>query len=574
MSYMSAILDFRRARRQAAMEVVMARLRGRSADLLSYEEVRDKLKAKTGRAVGLRDIPLDAIVGSVGRYTDFTRSFLPRHDSDEERWARVEMAVTDLGGLPPIEVYKIGDVYFVRDGNHRVSVARQLGATHIQARVTEIDSRVPLTPDVQPDDLIRKAEYTDFLECTQLDKVCPQADLSMTVPGRYQTLLEHIEVHHYFMGLEQEREIPYKEAVHHWYDEVYLPVVGVIRERAILRDFPKRTEADLYVWLAEHRAELEEELGWEVDPEVVAADLSVQFSPRPGRRAARVGARLVDAVTPDALEAGPSPGQWREERIASRREDRLFAEILVPVTGEETGWRALEQALEIARREQARLRGLHIVPHEGGKQQNKTQALQARFERRCEEAGVRGQFAVESGSVARAICGRARWADLVVLSLAHPPGSQPVAKLSSGFRTLVRRCPRPVLAVPGTVSPVSCPLLAYDGSPKAEEALFIAAYLVSRWQVPLTVVTVLENSQVTSKQAARPREYLAGHGIQATYLEERGPVADVILDAAKQRACDLILMGGYGHSPVVELVWGSTVDQVLRESRQPILISR
>jgi nucleotide-binding universal stress UspA family protein len=163
---------------------------------------------------------------------------------------------------------------------------------------------------------------------------------------------------------------------------------------------------------------------------------------------------------------------------------------------------------------------------------------------------------------------------LVVVSLAHPPGSQPVAKLSSGFRTLLRRCPRPVLAVPGTVSPLSRPLLAYDGSPKAEEALFIAAYLASRWQVPLTVVTVLENSQVTSKQAVRPREYLVGHGIQATYLEEQGPVAEVILDAAKQRACDLILVGGYGHSPVVELVLGSTVDQVLRESGQPILISR
>jgi nucleotide-binding universal stress UspA family protein len=396
----------------------------------------------------------------------------------------------------------------------------------------------------------------------------------MTVPGRYQTLVAHIEVHRYFMGLEQEREIAYKEAVRHWYDEVYLPVVRVIRERGILRDFPERTEADLYVWLAEHRAELEKALGWEVEPEAAAADLSAQFSPRPGRRAARVGARLLDAVTPDALEAGPSPGRWREERIASRREDRLFAEILAPIAGEEAGWQALEQALGIARRENARLRGLHIVPHKEAKQQVETQAVQARFERRCEEAGVRGQFALEVGGVARAICERARWADLVVVGLAHPPGSQPVARLSSGFRTLLRRCPRPVLAVPGLVSPVSHPLLAYDGSLKAEEALFIAAYLASRWQVHLTVVTVLEDSQVTSKVAARPREYLEGHGVQATYLEERGPASGAILGTAEERACDLILMGGYGHSPVVELVWGSTLDQVLRQSQQPILISR
>jgi len=173
----------------------MARLTGRSADLLSYEEVRQKLKVKGMGKWGLEDIPLDAIVGSVGRYTDFTRSFLPRQDSDEERWARVKVAVTDLGGLPPIEVYQIGQAYLVRDGNHRVSVARQVAATHIQAYVTEVRTKVPLLPDTQPDDLILKAEYTDFLERTRLDELRPEADLSVTVPGQYQALEEHIEVH-------------------------------------------------------------------------------------------------------------------------------------------------------------------------------------------------------------------------------------------------------------------------------------------------------------------------------------------------------------------------------------------
>jgi len=117
----SAQRDFHEARRRAGLEAIMARLTGKSIDLFAYEEVRQKLKAKGSIPRGLQDIPLDAIVGSVGRYGDFTRSFLPRRDSDEQRWARVKAQVTDMQGLPPIEVYQIGEVYFVRDGNHRVS---------------------------------------------------------------------------------------------------------------------------------------------------------------------------------------------------------------------------------------------------------------------------------------------------------------------------------------------------------------------------------------------------------------------------------------------------------------------
>jgi len=103
-------------------------------------------------------------------------------------------------GLPPIEVYQIGEVYFVQDGNHRVSVAYQLGARYIQAYVTEVQTRVPLTPDVQPVDLILMAEYADFLEGTRLDELRPGADLRTSIPGQYQALSEHIDVHRYYMG--------------------------------------------------------------------------------------------------------------------------------------------------------------------------------------------------------------------------------------------------------------------------------------------------------------------------------------------------------------------------------------
>lgn len=569
-----AILDFRRARRQADRERLLARLTGKSADLLSYEQVRQMLRGKTGQDAGLKEIPLDAIVGSVGRYSDFTRSFLPLQDKSEHRWARIETKVTDMAGLPPIEVYQIGNAFFVRDGNHRVSVARQLGASHIEAYVTRVDTKVPLSPDVQPDDLILKAEYANFLEVTGLDEIRPDADLSVTAPGQYPRLLEHIEVHRYFMGLDRRREIPYEEAVGHWYDRVYLPAVQAIRDMDVLQGFPDRTETDLYLWLSEHRAALEDALGWEIEPEAAAADLIERFGPGMQRRMLRVSQRLLDALTPDELEAGPAPGTWRRERLSIHRDDCMFADILVPISGEENGWSAVAQAVEIACRENAKLLGLHIVGSNAEKESDQIQAMQAEFGRQCEVHGVKGKLAVEVGRVARKICERSRWADLVVVGLAHPPAPEPVAKLSSGFRTLIRRCPTPVLAVPGTFSPLSRLLLAYDGSPKSKEALYIATYMAARGHLPLTVVTVVEGGHVTPDTLTEARQYLQRHGVQASLVVESGPVAEVILRAMEEYESDLILMGGYGHSPLLEVVLGSAVDRVLRASRQPVLICR
>ena len=167
--YNSAVEDFKRARRAAAMQQMMARLTGKSADLLAYDDVCRYVSASDEVKQGVREIPLDAIVGSVGRYQDFTRTFWPKNDSDEERWVSVKTAVNDMAGMPPIDVYKVGDVYFVIDGNHRVSIARQLGTDSITARVTEVNLRVPLSLDDDPDEIICKARYAEFLDQTNLD---------------------------------------------------------------------------------------------------------------------------------------------------------------------------------------------------------------------------------------------------------------------------------------------------------------------------------------------------------------------------------------------------------------------
>jgi nucleotide-binding universal stress UspA family protein len=510
----------------------------------------------------------------VGRYNDFTRDFLPLQDETEDRWVRVSLAAHGQVGIPPIEAYQIGEVYFVLDGNHRVSVARQLGASHIQAYVTEIKTKVPLTADINPDNLIIAARYAEFLEETRLDELRPGVELTVTVPGQYRKLLEHIEVHRYFMGLDEKREISLDEATVHWYDTIYLPVVKIIRERGILDDFPGRTETDLYLWITEHRAALEKELGWPIKPEVAASDLAAQKSPKPSRIAARIGNTLKRAVVPDEFEAGPAPGEWRRAKPASPEEATLFQDLLVPVNGRADGWNALDQAILIAGKEGAAIHGLHVVPTRSAMNSPAALAIKEEFDQRCQQAGVEGKLTLVRGSVTNLICERARWVDLLVVNLAYPPGIQPLARLSSGFRNLIRRCPTPILAVPGVTTPLENALLAYDGSPKADEALFIAAYLALKWRIPLAVVTVIEEDEVFDETMETARSYLESRGVKAKYLTERGDVSQAILNTAEQLNFEVIIMGGYGQGPVLEVVLGSSIDLVLRHSRKPILICR
>jgi nucleotide-binding universal stress UspA family protein len=582
-----AIQDFRRARQRAVIKEIMARLKGEPTQLLSYEEVRKQLKAQSGMPRGLKDIPLDAIIGSVNRYNDFTRDFLPLSSVQAGRWARVEVATASGAGVPPIEVYQIGEIYFVKDGNHRVSVARQFGAPTIQAYVTEIQTRVPLTPEIRLEDLIIKAEYAEFLDRTRLDEIRPEANLSVTVPGQYPIVEEHIAVHRYYMGLEQQREIDYREAVGHWYDMVYLPITYVIRSKGILKDFPNRTETDLYLWIADHRVELQKEIGREIKPEDAAGDLTDRFSRTPERRAARLGNKLLNTILPNSLDTGPSTGQWRKEKEPFL-EERLFSDVLVAISGSEGGWMALGQAIKIAQREAGRLQGLHIKPAleiQSEELENKAHAIETEFNGRCQQAGVVGKMTILQGEVSKVINEQARWNDLVVVNLAHPPGNQPFAALGSGFRSLVQRCPRPILAIPtqacrkdiedGSETPcLNSALLAFDGSPKANEALFVAAYLAGKWEIPLMVVTVVDDPEISSNALDSARRYLEARQVQATYLAAYGNVAESILETAAEQGHDLLLMGGYGHGPFLDAVLGNTVDKILRVASLPVLICR
>jgi hypothetical protein len=275
---------FQSARRKAFWASLLNLVRRRSPELLSFEKVQSALQAwERVEAREAEIIPLDQIVGSVGRYRDFTRAFLPKESVNEDRWRAVDAAMHSLKGLPPIEVYQVGDIYFVKDGNHRVSVARANGLKDIEAYVTHVETPVKLTADLTPETLALKAAYADFLRSTHLDELRPDSELEVTEIYSYTVLLEHIAVHRYYMGLSEQREIEHDEAVQSWYDRVYLPVAAAIWASDILERFPKRTPADLYLWVCRHREDLAGEDGDIPSPVQTVSDLAYEESGAPAR---------------------------------------------------------------------------------------------------------------------------------------------------------------------------------------------------------------------------------------------------------------------------------------------------
>lgn len=253
---------FQRSVTRAQMADLLGMITGADTSLYSYDEVASRLNARQQIEKGTQMVSMEQIVGSVGRYRDFTRSFLPRAGVNQERWTRLDAVLNSAEGFPPVDLLKLGEVYFVRDGNHRVSVARANGATHIEAYVTEIETDIPLTlDDFERDQWIIKIEHKKFTDDTQLDRLRPDHNIHFTEPGRYIMLRDHIEVHRYLRDLELEREgsskrLEWFEAVESWYDSVYLPVAEAIHEYELMRNFPGRTEADLYMWITLHRERL------------------------------------------------------------------------------------------------------------------------------------------------------------------------------------------------------------------------------------------------------------------------------------------------------------------------------
>jgi hypothetical protein len=270
---------FHDQRARAIWQDIFARVTGRSNDLLPFEVVSHAMKAFEQVArPRVQAIPLDRIVGSVGRYKEFTRDFRPRSNLTRDRWVDVKQAMESQTGVPPIEVYGIGDVYFVADGNHRVSVARASGFKLIDANVTAIQVDADLKPGDTLDRAIIKAERANFMTATRLEERVPQADIDFTRPGGFQRLLEHVAVHRQLLNERRPEEaaLSIEDAALDWYQNVYRPSVAAIRERRLLRRLPYRTPADLYVWIWGYMLEAYRLFGEDVEPEEAVAMLELR----------------------------------------------------------------------------------------------------------------------------------------------------------------------------------------------------------------------------------------------------------------------------------------------------------
>jgi hypothetical protein len=248
-----ARVDFQRARFKAFVNRLWGTLSGQPTTLLSYDDIKEKLHIGGPIYRGVQTVLVDQIAGSLNRYHEFDRVFLPASDKLAPRWQSVNRAFYQEISLPPVVLYKVGQVYFVVDGHHRVSVAREQGQLYIEAEVRECATRVNLTPNIRMEDLVILGTKVNFLERTSLDSLRPDSNIKLTIPDGFDRMLEHIAVHRYFMGLDWKRDISEEEAVAHWYDTVYMPVVQVIRETNILKEFPGKTEGDLYLWVLDHQ---------------------------------------------------------------------------------------------------------------------------------------------------------------------------------------------------------------------------------------------------------------------------------------------------------------------------------
>ncbi len=272
--------DFTRARTREFLSRIQGFLDPDRRRLLSLEEVRSILKPEGETYLGLRAVPIDRIVGSEGRYRDFSRHFLPKHDHLKLRWVSVDLAHYREIMLPAIQLYEVGGLYFVRDGNHRVSVARMQGVQAIDAEVVSLSTHLRLEPGMGLEDLRRaivRYEKKIFYEKTGFLKITGDASLDFTSPGQYDIVLNHILVHKYFINQDRAGEIPFREALESWYKTVYSPIAAVIREERIVGRFPGRTAADLYVYIVKHWDHLKRKYGLSVSARTAVVDYSTRY---------------------------------------------------------------------------------------------------------------------------------------------------------------------------------------------------------------------------------------------------------------------------------------------------------
>jgi hypothetical protein len=251
-------------------------------------------------------------------------------------------------GVPPVSLYQIGNAYFVLDGNHRVSIAKEMGMDSIEAYVTEIKTKVPISSTLTSDDLILKTAYVNFLEDTQMDQILPGDDFSLHLVENYPLLKEHISVHQYYMGIENDRPVSFEEAALHWYETIYFPVIASIESSGLHHAFRDLTITDLYLWLLDQQQSLQQNLGIALKHENVLDYAADQEGIKAGSSWSTAEEQIMEVLLRD------------EGQLQNPYPDCLFQHVTVALSDDDPDWIALEQTIFVNRCPGGAIRGVHV----------------------------------------------------------------------------------------------------------------------------------------------------------------------------------------------------------------------
>ena len=258
---MDAQHDFQRARRRATIGRLITRLRGEPDDVgvvLPYEEVISALGFVSEHRTGLHVVQLDAIVGSMDRSRDYDRRFRPTSSRSRSRWEQIAAAARRGESFPPIDLLKVGELYFVRDGHHRVSVARALGRTDIDAYVTEVLTRVDADKAMKLSDLPFKSHERVFFERVPLPDAT-RAEIERSDPWDFAVLAEAVEAWGFRAMQSRGDALDRRETARQWLETEYRPAVALLRELDLVGD---ATATEAYMSLAADRYRLLRSRDW------------------------------------------------------------------------------------------------------------------------------------------------------------------------------------------------------------------------------------------------------------------------------------------------------------------------
>lgn len=273
--------DFSKVRNKALFNSIQHLLSPEETQLISLTDIKELLHPDNEVYAGMQVVPVEKIIGSEGRYNDFDNLFFPKHSHLKNRWLNIDKAYMKGVILPAVTLYEIGGVYFVRDGNHRVSVAKARGVEFIDAEVTSLRTEIRLKPGKSMDTIIKQIiayEKRLFYAKTNYGDITGDWSLDFTATGQYDVIYNHILTHKYYINLNQVEEISMTDAIMSWRNTVYMPVVNTIIQHKIMRKFKRRTVSDLYVWLIKYWDELKKALGEDLPLDDVLEDFTHNYS--------------------------------------------------------------------------------------------------------------------------------------------------------------------------------------------------------------------------------------------------------------------------------------------------------